>query len=235
MCWNKDLVRNATVEYKPALFNATEKVKHDGPITMNEIADFIFIYLTSDSLGLLSKRHLACCAINGPNGPNHAKACQLARIISDAVDFPKTGVFPKDLNDIKIDEYPDFMEVKNQPFFESQSSLGVMYRQAKEVWQIHSSWIKKMEKEQIHVDPQFLIRGYERYLDQADEDYQYYSSRINTILLIYNLTDEYELITEYHSCPVEESKNNDSIETSLLEFRYLLREMRQRFIADQLK
>ncbi|CAF3918308.1 unnamed protein product, partial [Rotaria sp. Silwood1] len=231
VCWNKDLVGNATQLHSPALFNAPEKDKHDGPITMNEIADFIFKYLSSDSLGLLSRRHIACCAIYGPSD---AKSCQLAQTISDAVDFPKTGVAPKVPTDIKIDKYPDFMEVKNKPSFESPSSLGVMYRQIKEVWQIHSSWIKKMETEQIHVDPRFLIPGYQQYVDQADQDYQYYSSKINTIILIYNLADEYELITAYHSCTEVELKNNDSAETSFLEFRCLLREMRQRFAADQL-
>jgi len=225
-------VRNATQQYPPALFNATEKIKHDGPITMNEIADFIFKYLSSDSLGLLSKRHLACCAIHGPND---AKSCQLARIISEAVDFPKTGVLPKVPNDIKIDKYPDFMEVKNNPFFESQSSLGVMYRQVKEVWEIHSNWIKMMEEEQIHVDPRFLIAGYEQYENEAAEDYKYYSSKIEMILLAYNLADEYELITEYHSCMKEEPKNNDSVETCQLEFGCLLREMKRRFAANQLK
>lgn len=225
-------MQNATQQYPPALSDASAKIKHDGPITMIEIADFIFKYLSSDSLGLLSRRHLACCAINGPS---HAISCELARIISDVVDFPKTGVLPNNLNDIKIDKYPDFMEVKKKPVFESQTSLGVMYRQIKEVWQMHSIWVKMLEEGRTLVDPQFLIPGYQRYIEQATNDYKYYSSKINTMLLMYNHADEYELINGCHSSAQEDSKNNDSVKTSLLEFQHLLREMRQRFVADQLK
>lgn len=52
---------------------------------------------------------------------------------------------------------------------------------------------------------------------------------------MYNLTDEYELITGCHSHVAEESKNNDTVETSLLELQYLQQEMRERFAADRLK
>ena len=223
---------NATKQHEPASFDAPAKVEHPGRITMGEIADFILQYLSSDSLGILSNRHLACCALYGPS---HENSLQFARAISDAVDFPKTGVLPKIPKAVKIPKYPDFMETKNKEMFASQSSLGAMYRQVKEVWQIHSTWIDGLDVEQIHLDEQFLIRGHEQYLDQARDAHRYYSTRINMILSMYNLEDEYELITGCHSGPEEEAKNNDSVETALLEFRSLLREMRRRFTADDLK
>lgn len=199
---------------------------------MYHIADFLFKYLSSDSLGVLSNRHLACCTLHNPSHPD---SLRLAEIISEAVDFPKTGVLPKNPKDIKISHYPDFMENKHKEQFVSNSSIGTMYRQVKDVWQIHSKWQDKLEEEQVNIDQDFLIEGYEEFIEDTKEDYQYYTSRINTILSIYNLKNEYELITGCHSCAEEEKKNNDSVETALSEFRHLIQEMRSRFAADKLR
>jgi RNA-dependent RNA polymerase len=183
-------------------------------------------------LGALSNRHLACSAVHTPN---HPYSLLLAEIISQAVDFPKTGVFPTSPKNIKIDEYPDFMENKHKKSFESISSIGSMYRQVKEVWKIHSTWQDKLDEEIININQDFIMRGYKQFIPEAEEDYQYYTSRINTMLSIYNLQNEYELITGCHSCAEEEKKNNDSIETALLEFRHLIQEMRNRFEDENLK
>jgi len=199
---------------------------------MYHIADFLFKYLSSDSLGVLSNRHLACCTLYNPSHPD---SLRLAEIISEAVDFPKTGVLPKNPKNIQIKEYPDFMENKYKESFVSNSSIGSMYRQVKDVWQIHSKWQDKLEEEQVNIDQDFLVDDYEEFIEDTEEDYQYYTSRINTILSIYNLKNEYELITGCHSCAEEEKKNNDSVETALSEFRHLIQEMRSRFAADKLR
>jgi RNA-dependent RNA polymerase len=232
VCWNESLVKNATKQHPPALFDLTKKLEHDGQISINEIADFLFKYLSSDSLGVLSNRHLACCAAYGPS---HKNSLRLARIISEAVDFPKTGQLPKIPKDIKLDKYPDFMENKHKQSFWSKSSIGTMYRQVKQVWEIHSTCQNKIDEEKIIINQDFLIRGYEDYIDEAKEDYEYYSTRINTMLSIYCLENEYELITGCHSCAEEERQNNDSTETALLEFRQLLQEMRSRFADNELR
>lgn len=220
------------MQHSPAKFDSAEKVKHNGEITMKEMTDFIFKYLSSDSLGALSNLHLAYCA---HYGPSHDNSLRLAEIISQVVDFPKTGVLPKIPKDIKIDKYPDYMENKYKQSFESKSSIGTMYRQVKEIWEIHSKWQKTKEDEQININPDLLIKGYEDYINEAEEDYQYYASKINTILSIYNLENEYELITGCHSCLEEERQNNDSVETASLELRQLIQEMRKKFEADELR
>ncbi|CAF3949624.1 unnamed protein product [Rotaria sp. Silwood2] len=231
VCWNEDLVNNATIQHPPATFDATEKVKHDGEITMKEMADFFFKYLSSDSLGILSNRHLACCALSGPSHPD---SCRLAKIISEAVDFPKTGVLPKYPKDITINQYPDFMQNKYKESFVSNSSIGIMYREVRTVWEIHLAEQDKLTDQKINVNKDFLIHGYKKYINQARNEHEYYSSRINTILSTYNLENEYQLITGCHSCIEEEKKNNDSVETALLEFRHLSQEMRIRFASDGL-
>jgi len=199
---------------------------------MQVIADFIFKYLNSDQLGVLSNRHLACCATHSPN---HEYSLKLAEIISEAVDFPKTGKLPVIPKNIKITKYPDYMENKTKESFVSKSSIGEMYRQIKEVWTIHTSWQESLEDEQVTIDPTFLVNGYERYINEAKQEYEYYSSKVNLLVSIYNLQNEYELITGCHSGPEEEKKNNDSVETASLEFHNLNAEMRDRFNAQFLR
>jgi RNA-dependent RNA polymerase len=231
-CWSEDLVSNATKQYDPEIFDTVEKPKYPGEITMVVIAEFLFKYMSTDSHSLLSHHHLLCC---DRHTPNHEYSVRLAAAISQAVDFIKTGVpaeIPKDFN---FTEHPDFLEKKDGKSYQSISGIGAMYRQVKEVWNIHSTWQEQIEEQSVFVDPNLLIGGYERFVNEAKEDYQYYSSRMNTILSIYNLQTEYELITGCHLCPKEESKNNYSEKTALLEFRELCTEMQDRFAEDSLE
>ncbi|CAF2053186.1 unnamed protein product [Rotaria magnacalcarata] len=231
VCWNEDLVNHATLQHEPATFDSAEKVKHDGEITIAEIADFLFKYLSSDSLGALSNRHLACCAINGPGDD---KSCRLAKIISEAVDFPKTGVLPVCPKDLSFESYPDFMENKFKKSFISDSSIGIMFREVKQVCEIHAKWQDENDDNKIDINRDFLVKDFRKYITQSEVDYKYYASRVNAILSSYDLKTEYELITGCHSCVQEERQNSDSIETASLEFRQLMKEMRTRFDDDQL-
>jgi RNA-dependent RNA polymerase len=221
-----------TRQYPPATFDSAGKVKHNGEITMREIANFLFKYLSSDALGVLSNRHLACCALYGAD---HDYSKLLAKIISEAVDFPKTGVLPKNPTHIKLEKYPDFMENKYKESFESNISIGTMYRQVKEVCKVHATPQDTSEEHIPIINQDFIIPGYEEYINETKDDHEYYTMRMNTILSIYNLENEDELITGCHSCPEEEKKNNDSVETASLEFRELVHEMRRTFAANELK
>ena len=73
---------------------------------MTEIAEFLLEYLKGDLVGRLSNWHLA---ISSRHGLKHAHSLQLARQISIATDFPKTGVLPSIPADVRVKEYPDFM------------------------------------------------------------------------------------------------------------------------------
>src|SRR5256885_2129860 len=77
VCWNEDLVNNATIQHEPAKFDSAGKTKHNGEITIHDIANFLFKYLSSDALGVLSNRHLACCAIYNPSDPNSLRLAEI--------------------------------------------------------------------------------------------------------------------------------------------------------------
>ena len=183
-------------------------------------------------MGPLSNQHLACSTLHGVN---HRDSLQLAENISQVVDFPKTGVLPENLRSIRVVQYPDFMENKHKKPFVSDTSLGHMYRQVKEVWTTHSRKLESMEEQQVPTDAVLLIEDRRDYIAEAKKEYEYYSTRIDLILSTYNLQNEYELITGCHSYPAEERQNNDSAETASLEFRGLVREMRTRFASNRLR
>jgi RNA-dependent RNA polymerase len=232
ICWSEDLVSNAKSQYDPAIFDTVEKPKHPGEITMEVIAEFLFKYMSTDSHSLLSHHHLICC---DRHKPNHEYSLSLAEAISQAVDFIKTGVPAKSETPINLTEYPDFLEKKGRKSYQSNSSIGAMYRQVKVVWNLHSTWQEQIEEQPVFVDSNLLIEGYEEFVSEAKEDYQYYRSRMNTILSVYNLQTEYELITGCNLCPEEESKNNYSAKAALLEFRQLCTEMQDQFGEDSLE
>ena len=118
VCWHEKLVTRGTTQYDPAPFDPPTKVKHNGDITMKNIAEFLVKYLSSDAVGPLSNRHLAWSDSEGPMHPNSLK---LARAIAQAVDFPKTGVLPRVPSNITSNPYPDFMENKYKPSYASKS------------------------------------------------------------------------------------------------------------------
>lgn len=225
-------MRNVTTQHPAAEFDAAEKKIHEGEITMKEVAEFLLEYLTGDTVGILSNWHLALSSVHGLH---HDDSLRLARQISIATDFPKTGILPTIPTDIRVGNYPDFMEKKDKPQFECQRALGVMYRQVREVCEIHSHWMENEHEDSTRIDGNFVVPGHEKYLQQANKDYSFYKTRMNLILATYNLTNEYELISACHLCSSEEKKNNDSVLTASLDFRLLVKEMQTRFDPENLR
>jgi RNA-dependent RNA polymerase len=232
VCWDENLVRTATIQHPSAEFDTAGKKIHPGEITMKEIAEFLIEYLCADALGILSTRHLAIASIHGPS---HQNACRLAKHIAEAVDFPKTGILPTIPNDISVREYPDFMERNGRKQFECDKALGVMYRQIRQVYELHLDWTETDRDDSINLDRNFVVQGYQKFLQQAEDDFRFYTTRMNSILSMYGLTSEYELISGIHLCPDEEKKNNDSVQTATLDYQSLINEMRTKFHQEDLR
>lgn len=221
-----------TFQYPAADFDTAGIRTHPGPITADDVADFLIEFLSGDALGILSTRHLA---LSSDLGPNHENSLRLAKSISEAVDFPKTGVLPVIPRGISLKAYPDFMEKQGFEVFVCNTALGMMYREMKDVFEIHLHTVNNIESKSILVDKTLLVPDHEKYLQQAAEDFRYYVSRMELILAMYNLATEYELITGCHLAAEEEKKNNDGVQTALLDFGSLFNEMRTRFHRDNLR
>ena len=87
--------------------------------------DYLQDYIKKDQVGRISSAHLALVDKYGVE----ADVCKaVARKVSIAVDFPKSGRVEILKPDEKPEEYPDFMEKFDREEYKSQKALGKMYR-----------------------------------------------------------------------------------------------------------
>ncbi|CAD8165052.1 unnamed protein product [Paramecium pentaurelia] len=126
-----DNMKQNQVQYKKIDFRENNQKFHenvDKNFDMKSMFDFLYLYLNSETLGLIDNSHLAWADKSNKiaNDPN---CLELAELHSDAVDFVKTG---KQVNlDTKLLSkiFPDYMEKEKQITYESQTIIGKLYRQ----------------------------------------------------------------------------------------------------------
>ncbi|KAI0647398.1 RdRP-domain-containing protein [Trametes meyenii] len=119
------------MEYKGV---GTRRLPDGRESTVNDICDFIVEYINSDVLGLLSDRHLMI-ADQSKEGTRDESCIQLAKLCSQAVDYPKNGV-PVDIFDsprLLIREKPDWKKAEDSDprdtdYYYSSRALGVLFR-----------------------------------------------------------------------------------------------------------
>ncbi|KAI0664721.1 RdRP-domain-containing protein [Cubamyces menziesii] len=106
----------------------------DRESTVDDICDFIVEYINSDVLGLLSDRHLII-ADQSKEGTSDPACIELAKLCSQAVDYPKNGV-AVDIFDsprLLIREKPDWKKAEDSDprdtdYYFSSRALGVLFR-----------------------------------------------------------------------------------------------------------
>ena len=227
-CWNPTLINAVHHQYEAGEYPSPEKPKIRGEITNGMLIDFILeILANGGQVGVLSRRHLALCA---QNSPTHPKALKLAGVISDALDFPKTGInsmTPKQFKELNVHDYPDFMQNATKKQFVCSKALGTLFRQMTGTVSCHVASLS--EAPPFAIDEDFIVDGYQAYVEQAQLEYPEYCEKLNVILNTYDLADETELITGCHFGEVEEAKNNDDVETAGQEFRSLRLETKRIF------
>lgn len=120
----------------PANYTPAQRMMINRPSTMQDVADFVTNYITSDSLGLIATTWLLI-ADGSQWGIFDRKCLVLAALHSDAVDYPKTG-YPVPVK--RIPKYPfkfrpDWSApettatgVDNRKYYESQRAIGKLYR-----------------------------------------------------------------------------------------------------------
>ncbi|KAI9668336.1 MAG: hypothetical protein M1829_005540 [Trizodia sp. TS-e1964] len=99
-------------------------------VTMTDIIQFFIKYMREDSLGTIANAHLAW-ADKLEAGVKHHKCMRLAELHSKAVDFVKTGVQAKMPPELRIHQFPHFMEKPAEKSYKSEKLLGRLYDQVK--------------------------------------------------------------------------------------------------------
>ncbi|CAI5505269.1 unnamed protein product [Closterium sp. Naga37s-1] len=102
-----------------------------------DVHRFFVDHMLNDSVGIICNAHV----VHADRSPQQASdpACvRLAREAAIAFDFPKTGVAGQMPRDLRVQEYPDFMEKgASKETYESDKVLGRLYREVKDTAVVH--------------------------------------------------------------------------------------------------
>lgn len=130
--WDQDLIPQ-TVNVPPMDFTAEKPIEKDEPITIADIGEFFVTYMQNDSLGQIAHAHLAQADFNA-EGVMSPVCLELAKLHSQAVDYPKSGIPAKMSKDLRPRKWPHFMEKKHMredKIYRSTNVLGKLYDEVK--------------------------------------------------------------------------------------------------------
>ncbi|TDL28673.1 RdRP-domain-containing protein [Rickenella mellea] len=118
---------------QPAGYEPAPRNELDRPSTMSDVADFVIDYIVSDILGIIAVNWLII-ADQSERSIFDLDCIELARLHSDAVDYPKSGR-PVPLSKVprlKFKHKPDWNAPETikpgADFYESQRAIGKLYR-----------------------------------------------------------------------------------------------------------
>jgi RNA-dependent RNA polymerase len=128
--WDADLIPE-TINVPPMDFTADKPIEKTEPITVADISEFFVTYMQNDSLGQIAHAHLAQADFNA-GGVLDPTCLELAKLHSQAVDYPKSGIPAKMTQDLRPSKWPHFMEKKHmheRKIYQSKKVLGMLYDQ----------------------------------------------------------------------------------------------------------
>ncbi|PSR72410.1 hypothetical protein PHLCEN_2v11753 [Hermanssonia centrifuga] len=122
--------------YPPAKYDAAQKMLLNRPSTMQDVADFVTEYISSDTLGIIATTWLIV-ADQSALGILDTKCLILSALHSDAVDYPKTGRpvpidrIPRPDSRLRPDwSAPETARVSDpRRYYVSQRAIGRLYRE----------------------------------------------------------------------------------------------------------
>lgn len=116
---------------------------------------------------------------------------RLAKMHSDAVDFPKTGKIPEIDDELRPKSYPDFMMKRDKQMYSSTKIIGKLFRQCK-------SFIRMQNQSRLKtvVNDDFILPSIEnRIIEDAKRDREQYVKKVDKLLDLYGIRNENEAIT----------------------------------------
>jgi RNA-dependent RNA polymerase len=128
--WDVDLLPEI-INVPPMDFSPEKPVEKEEPITVSDISDFFVTYMQNDSLGQIAHAHLAQADIED-EGVNSETCLEIAKLHSQAVDYPKSGIAAQMSRDLRPRRWPHFMEKKHihpSKIYKSAKILGKLYDQ----------------------------------------------------------------------------------------------------------
>lgn len=174
-------------------FLKREKKKLLRPIEVQDTTEFISRYIQVDQLGVIANAHV----VHADSKDIFCTECeQLCKMHSDAVDFPKTGQFPRLTTSLRPTKYPDFMMKSDKPRYTSKKILGKIYHQCRSLEQANSRTCDiDLHQPSVTMDQEMIYSGYERFMDSARQFVNRYNYKIFQLMTIYGIGSEAEVVT----------------------------------------
>jgi RNA-dependent RNA polymerase len=124
--WDVDLVPEQ-INVPPMDFTPEKPIEKEEPITVMDTSDFFVTYMMNDTLGQIAHAHLAHADLDCVQG---YICLALAKLHSQAVDYPKSGIAAIMERELRPRKWPHFMEKKHLPaykIYKSNKILGILY------------------------------------------------------------------------------------------------------------
>ncbi|CAI9096788.1 OLC1v1033001C2 [Oldenlandia corymbosa var. corymbosa] len=193
VCWDRDLIpprEEPPMDYTPA-----PTVELDHEVTMEEVEEYFTNYIVNDSLGVIANAHTVY-ADREPSKAMSTPCLELARLFSVAVDFPKTGVPAVIPSELRVKEYPDFMEKLDKPMYESKHVIGKLFREVKDIAPdtcLITSFTREIAMKSYDHDME--VDGYEDYVDEAFDCKNEYDYKLGNLMDYYGIKTEGEILS----------------------------------------
>ncbi|XVE91802.1 hypothetical protein REPUB_Repub01dG0043000 [Reevesia pubescens] len=193
VCWDPELIPSKQIDpmdYSPA---PTTTLDHE--VTIEEVEEYFTDYIVNDSLGIIANAHTVF-ADRQPSKAMSRECLKLAKLFSIAVDFPKTGVAAEIPQELRVKEYPDFMEKPDKPTYQSYSVIGKLFREVKDLAP-HECSLKSFTREKLRrfYDPDMEVDGYEDYVDDAFFHKSNYDYKLGNLMDYYGIKTEAEILS----------------------------------------
>ncbi|XP_068657810.1 probable RNA-dependent RNA polymerase 1 [Aristolochia californica] len=190
VCWDPEFIPPRQIS--PMDYDAAPAANVDHDVLIEEVEEYFTNYMVNDSLGVISNAHTAFAdkeTLMAESG-----AClQLAELFSIAVDFPKTGIPAEIPARLHVKEYPDFMEKRDKPTYESTRVIGKLYRAVKDISSHVDSFT--MEVARRSYDPDMEVDGFENYIADACYYKGMYDYKLGSLMDHYGIKTEAEIIS----------------------------------------
>ncbi|RCN41783.1 RNA dependent RNA polymerase [Ancylostoma caninum] len=205
--WDSDLLLDRNEEP----FDYTADKPQIIPIkkeTLNEdMVNFYISYITQDSVGTISNSFLFQADLYGLN----SEVClRLAKKISQAVDFTKTGLPPaplvkdwtedeetgKEIPPEKSERQPDFHFGNDyEPTYRSARLMGRIYREIKAIEDVLKISEDIDEQDVVECDRYLMVDGWDKYIEVAEAQLSKYKGRLRAIMENYGIKTEGEIFS----------------------------------------
>lgn len=172
-------------------YEALPKKEVLGTITVSHMTVFVAEYIKFDQLGVIDNAHKAQ-ADSHEGGVESSLCLQLAELHSQAVDAPKTGKWTELPKEAKVSVFPDFMMKSDKPSYPSDKVLGKLYRECRA---FKDSIARDVPLKKPHIVPYLLVPNFQKYQEEAKELYEEYSSQLITLMNLYGIETEAELLS----------------------------------------